>query len=302
MIGIGIACAVGASVGFTVNDTAVKLLSGGYALHQVVLIRAAIACTLITLVVMPLFGGWHHLRSRHLGQHAVRGGLLVFANMCFFLSLSVMPIAEATAIYFAGPLIVALFSVVFLGERVGPRRWAAIAVGLVGVMVIIRPGSEVFAPVALLPLLAATGYAGMNIMTRRMRVTESALTLAFYVQIMFISVSTMFGLALGHGQFDPGDGGALSFLTRGWVWPALGDWAIFGLAGVASTMGGLLIAQAYRACEAALVAPLEYAALPLAILSGLLVFGDRPDALAWAGMALILGAGLFMAWRETRAA
>ncbi len=298
---IGALCAIGASIGFTVNDTAVKFLSGGYALHQVVLIRAMIAFTLMVAVVMPLAGGWAQMRTRRLGLHLARGGLLVFANMSYFLSLSVLPIADATAIFFVGPLIIAVFSVVFLGEYVGPRRWAAIGVGLIGVLVMIRPGGAAFTPVALLPLLSAACYAGMHMMTRKMGGTESAVTMAFYMQVMFIVVSTVIGLGLGHGRFDPGDGGALSFLTRAWVWPAPGDWAVFALAGLGSTVGGVLIAQAYRVCAAAVVAPLEYVAMPMAIVFGVLVFGDWPDAFAWAGIALIIGAGLYMIWRETRA-
>ncbi len=296
------ACALGATLGFTLNDTAVKFLSGSYALHQVVLTRALIALAVTSLVLMPFLGGWAQMRTRRLGSHVMRGGLLVMANMTFFLSLSVMPLADATAIFFISPLLVAVFSVVFLGEYVGPRRWGAIGVGLLGVVIMIRPGTDAFAPVALLPVLAAAGYAGMHTMTRRMGVTESAVTMAFYIQLTFVAASAAIGLGLGHGRFDPGDGGALSFLTRAWAWPDPGDWGVFLLAGLGSSIGGLLIAQAYRLCEAALVAPLEYAAMPLAILMGVMVFGDWPDALAWVGMALIIGAGLYMVWRESRAA
>ncbi len=298
---IGALCAIGASVGFTIGDTAVKALSDGYALHQVILIRATVSMTIMLAVLMPLIGGLRQIRTRRPGLHLMRGGLLVMANMCFHLSLTVMPIGEATAIFFVGPLIIAVFSVVFLGEYVGPRRWAAIAVGLVGVVIMIRPGTDAFTPVALLPLLAAVGYAGMHTMTRRMGVTESALTMAFYMQVAFISVSLTMGLSLGDGRLDPGSGGPMSFLTRAWVWPALEDWPIFLLAGVCSVTGAVLITQAYRKCEAALVAPLEYVALPLAILWGLLIFGEWPDALAWTGIVLIMGAGLYMIWRETRA-
>lgn len=298
---IGALCAIGASFGFTINDTAVKVLSGDYALHQIILIRATIAFTLMVAVLMPLTGGWRQMRTRRPVLHLVRGGLLVLANMFFFLSLSVMPIGEATAIFFVGPLIIAVFSVVFLGEYVGPRRWAAIGVGLAGVVIMIRPGTEAFTPVALLPLLSAAGYAGMHTMTRRMGITESAVTMAFYMQVAFISVSLAVGLTLGHGRLDPGDGGPVSFLTRAWVWPAPEDWLVLAVAGFGSATGGVLIAQAYRKCEAALIAPLEYVALPMAILWGLLVFGEWPDAVAWTGITLIIGAGLYMIWCETRA-
>jgi len=198
--------------------------------------------------------------------------------------------------------LLAILSVVVLGETVGPRRWAAIAVGLVGVLIIVRPGGEAFAPVSLLPLVAALFYALNHTMTRKLGITDSAATLAFYIQVTFLSVSLGAGIAFGDGRLDAGDqGAALDFLTRAWIWPPMSDWGVLLLTGVGSALGGLLISQAYRMCEAALVAPLEYVALPMAILWGFFVFGDLPDGIAWAGIALILGSGIYMILRETRA-
>ena len=298
---LGALCAVGASAAFTLNDMAVKSLSGDYALYQVILFRSVVALCLTLGLIMPLTGGWRQIRTRRPGMHLLRGGFIVIANVSFFTALATMPLAEATAIFFVSPLIMAVFSVVFLGETVGPRRWAAIAVGLVGVIVIVRPGGAAFALTSLLPLVAATFYAANHTMTRKLGVQDSAATLAFYIQITFLTVAILAGLGFGDGRFDsPDHGESIAFLTRAWFWPPVSDWAILALTGTASAAGGFLISQAYRMCEAALIAPLEYGALPMAIAWGFLVFGEWPDAVAWIGIALILGSGLFMIWRETQ--
>jgi drug/metabolite transporter (DMT)-like permease len=297
---IGALCALGATMGFTMNDMAVKYLSSDYAMHQVIGIRSVIAMGITLLLIMPLTGGFSQMRTRRPFTHVLRGLFVVGANMAFFLALAAMPMADATAIFFVSPMIIAIFSVIFLKETVGPRRWMAISLGLLGVLIMIRPGSDTFSPIALLPLLAAASYAALHTLTRKLGVTESAATLAFYIQLTFVAFSAVVGLAIGDGRFDTGGHASMAFLTRAWVWPAAADWPFFVITGVGSAIGGLLISQAYRLCEAALVAPLEYAAMPMAILWGVFVFGDWPDSWSWAGILLIICSGIYMIWRETR--
>ena len=297
---LGALCAVGGALCFVASDTAVKSLSGDYALHQVIVMRSVVSLTLLAGLIIPLSGGFGQLRTRAPMIHLGRGVLILTANMSFFLALAAMPIADATAIFFVAPLLMALMSIVFLGEKVGPWRWGAIAVGLVGVIVMIRPGSDAFALVALLPLLGAVGYAGNNTLTRHLGLRESAISLAFYIQLTFLVFSLCFGLVLGDGRLDTGTDASLSFLLRAWVWPDTGDLGVILVAGIGSGLGGVLISQAYRTCEAALVAPLEYLALPFSILMGLLVFGDWPVFHAWIGIFLIVGSGLLLIYRESR--
>lgn len=299
---LGALCALGAAAGFTLNDMAVKALSPDMALHQVILFRSLIALALVTLLIMPLTGGLGQVRTRRPLIHLARGAMVVMANVCFFMALATMPMAEATAIFFVSPMVIALFSVVFLGETVGPRRWLAILVGFAGVLVIIRPGTDGFSPVALLPLLAATFYAGLHMITRAVRVTESAVTLGWYIQIVFLVSAVTVGLGIGDGRFDRSESESLMFLTRAWFWPDRDLWLLLLLTGIGSAAGGVLISQAYRLCEAAVVAPLEYVAMPMAILWGFLVFDEWPEPISWLGMALILASGVFMIWRETRIA
>lgn len=285
---------------FSINDMAIKFLSGDYALHQVVLIRALVGTCVLLAVLLPLTGGFAGLRTRRLGLHLLRGGCVVFANMSFFLGIATLPLAEGVAIFFVSPLVIAVFSVIFLGEKVGPRRWTAIGVGLVGVVIVLRPGTEVFQLASLCPIAAAFGYASLHMLTRYIGRTESALAMSFYIQMTFIMVSAGMGLAVGDGRFGGTGNPSLDFMFREWVVPAAGDWAILAGIGVASAFGGFFISQAYRVAEAAVVAPLEYVAIPLAVLWGVLVFGEWPDGVAVLGIVLITGSGLFMIWREAR--
>lgn len=298
---IGALCIVGGMLFFSLNDMGIKFLSGAYALHQVVLIRTLIALSVLLAIVMPLQGGFAGLRTRRLRIHLLRGLFVVFANMLFFVALAAMPLAEAVAISFVSPLLITVLSVVLLGEQVGPRRWLAVGIGLLGVIVILRPGTEAFRPVAILPLLGAAAYAMVSILTRRLGGTESAVTLALYIQITFVAVSSAMGLTVGDGRFAGTGDASLDFLLRAWIWPEPRDWPILIMLGVSAAIGSLLVSQGYRLCEAALAAPFEYTSMPLAVFWGVAVFGDWPDAVAWTGIALILGGGLYLIWRETRA-
>ena len=299
---MGALCAVGGATCFAFHDMLVKFLSGSYALHQIVMIRACIALTLV-LAAAVLFGsGMAVLRTRRPGMHALRLLCLLVANTSFFAALAAMPLAEATALFFFAPLAIAVLSFAVLGERVGPWRWAAVLIGLAGVAVSLRPGVEAVQPAALLALLAALGYAVLGLVTRRMGGTEGAGTMTFYTQAGLVAVGALVGLAVGDGRFGDVEDASLAFLLRAWVWPATEDLWLFGISGVTSATGAFLIAQAYRVGEVGLVAPFEYVALPMAVVWGLVVFAEVPDGWAVAGMLLIGGGGLLLVWREAWAA
>lgn len=298
---LGALAALGAIFCFSINDVAIKFLSGDYALHQVVLIRSSIGLVFLLALIVPFAGGLRALRTRRLPMHLLRGMCVVFANMAFFLGLAALPLAEGVAIFFVSPLIITVFSVIFLRERVGPFRWAAVAVGLMGVLIVLRPGTEAFQPASLLPIAAAFGYASLHMLTRHIGKTESSAALSLYIQVTFILVTIVFGLVAGDGRFNPGTDPSLEFLLRAWTRPAPEDALIFVAVGITSAMGGFLISFAYRTSEAALVAPFEYIALPLSVVWGILVFADWPDAFTYAGIALILASGLVLIWREARA-
>ena len=298
---VGALCAAVAVIFFSINDVVIKFLSGGYALHQVVLIRSLIGLAVVLALVAPLAKERQVWRTGKLGWHILRGLCVVAANMTFFLGLAAMELATAVAIFFVSPLIITAFSVIFLGERVGPRRWIAVAVGFAGVLVILRPGTEAFQWAAMLPVVAAVAYATIHMLTRKIGGTESAATMAFYIQVVFILVCSLIGLAVGDGRFAAQENPSLAFLLRAWDWPVAGDLWLFAVLGFGVAVAGYLISQAYRVAEAAFVAPFEYLAMPLAVFWGWLVFGEVIDAPTALGATLIVGAGLFTLWRETAA-
>lgn len=295
----GALCAMGAAFCFSFNDMGIKLLSDSYAVHQVVLIRSLVGMTAFLAVIMPLNGGWKVMRTRRLGMHLLRGLCVVIANTMLFLGLAALPIADAVAIYFVAPLVIAVLSIIFLGETVGPRRWAAIGIGFAGVILIVKPGTTAFQVASLLPALAAVFYGGLYIIARHIGDTESAATMAFYILLIFIIVSATVGLAIGDGRYANRGGPALEFLLRAWAPINRADWPILLMLGVTGVVGGFLIGQAFRLSEAAYAAPFEYLAMFMAIFWGVMVFDTWPDAPSWAGIALILASGLYLLWRET---
>lgn len=164
----------------------------------------------------------------------------------------------------------------------------------------LRPGSHSFQLAALLPMMAACAYAGLHILTRKMGRTEKASTLAFYTQLFFLLFSMAIGLVLGNGWLSGNAHPSVEFVTRAWVIPSKWDFQVMLAVGVVTAVGGYFVTQAYRLSEAALIAPFEYVALALAIFWGITIFGEWPDALAWTGMSMILGAGLFIVWSESK--
>lgn len=296
---LGALCATASMVCFSFNDMGIKFLSEDYALHQVVFLRTLVGFTFFLAVFMPLNGGLAVMRTKRPVAHLMRGCFVVFANMSLFLGLAVLPIADAIAIFFVSPLIIALLSVVVLGETVGPRRWVAIALGFLGVLIIVQPGTSAFQIASLLPAFAALLYGSMHMMTRKIRGTESAATMTFYILLTFLITSALFGLALGHGRFEGSAHPSLAFLLRAWAPVSWAHAWIIVMLGVTGVMGGMLVSQAYRLSEAAFAAPFEYVAMPMAIIWGITVFGTWPTWNAWAGIVLILGSGLFMLWRES---
>ena len=295
----GILFALGGAMVLSVNDLSIKFLSGSYPLHEVILLRAIVGMAIVLIVMGLSPRGFVQMKTQLWRGHLFRVSVVMVSNVTYFLGLAAMPLADAVATAFVAPLLLTMMSALILGEYVGPKRWAAVAVGMLGVVVMVRPGEGVIHPAAILVLISAVCYATSQLMTRRMRETESAVTFNFYVQCGFVVVSIAMGLTVGDGHMAGSGSASLEFLFRPWVIPAPADWWAFIATGIAVGVGGLLMSQAYRTTPAALVAPFEYTGMPMAIFWGVVVFGTWPDHTAWAGIALICGAGLYTLWRET---
>ena len=276
-------------------DTVIKMLSGGYALHQLVFIRAAVS--MIILLPILLRHGIMALNTERPGAHLLRGVLLVMANMTFYTGLASLPLAQASSVVFFAPVIITVFSWYFLGEQFGPFRWLAVLVGLVGMILVVQPFSVHIELAYLWPLAAAFCYAGFTTVTRHIGRTESAALLAVTAQGSFLLASSVIGLLVGHGEFaghaDPG----IEFLLRAWRWPPAGDVVYLAGIGALSAITALSLSYAYRSAQASFLAPFEYTILPLVLLWGYLVFNEFPNTIALLGIVLI-AAGGFVVWLD----
>ncbi|GGA14846.1 DMT family transporter [Neptunicoccus cionae] len=299
-VAFGISCALGAAIFFSLNDLSIKFLSGGYPLHQIVFLRALVALALTVIFIVPLDGGWSALRAKRPWIHVLRGLCVVVANSAFFAGIAAMPLADASAIFFVAPLFITGLSALVLGEPVGMRRWLAVGVGLIGVILVVKPTGASFTVVALLPVLAAAAYAGLQVLTRYTGMSERASTMSVYIQITFLMVSGGLALGLGDGRYSGSDNDALEFFLRAWTMPDLKDGLIMLALGGISACAGYLIALAYRGTNAAIVAPFEYSALLLAVFWGILIWQEWPTGTTWAGIILIAGSGVYVAVREGR--
>ena len=299
----GIALLVFSMLCISTNDMLIKFLSDGYPLHQIVFTRSVIGIC-ITLIFLRLEGGLKLLRTDRPVLHLVRALLLVLANLFFFAGLAALPLAEVSVLFFVAPLLITLLSIPVLGERVGPRRLTACAVGFVGVLLMLAPGGaplgeDVPRWTLALPVVAAFCYAMMQVLTRKLGATSQASAMSFYIQATFIVTSLAFWLVAGDGRFaETASNPSMVFLFRAWVWPAPEDLWVFGLIGVLVGVMGYAIAQAYRLGDPATLAPFEYIALPMAVLWGIVIFGDVPGPRTMGGIALIAGSGLYVFFRE----
>lgn len=281
-----------------INDVATKWLSGDYPVHEIVFIRSFIAIPITALILAPMEGARMTLHTSHPILNITRGFLLALANLGYFLGLAAIPFGDAMALFFVAPLLITALSVPFLGEKVGPRRWCAVLVGMLGVVVMVRPGDGVLHIASILPVFGAFAYALMQSIARRLGPADRASTMALYLQITFLIISGCIGLSIGDGRFSGTGNPSWEFLLRAWVWPSLGDFLIMTLCGITIAFGGYLITQAYRIGPASMVAPFEYSALPWGVFLGIVLWGEFPGPTSVLGMSLIVGSGLYILHRE----
>ena len=285
----------------SVNDMVIKRFSGEYPLHQMVFLRSAIGM-FFTLILIRLEGGWRILKTDQPGLHALRAVMVFASNMTYFAALAVLPLPDATALFFIAPIMITVLSIPILGERVGPRRWGAVIAGFCGTLIMVRAQGSTQGDVSiwiyLLPILAALFYASMQVLTRKLAKTKAS-AMAFYIQITFVLFCGISGLVVGSGQFVDGvEHPSLVFLLRAWIVPSAADMSYFVLIGILATGVGYCLSQAYRSAPAATVAPFEYVLLPMSIMWGWVIFADWPGLPVWFGSAIIIAAGLYVIWRE----
>ena len=295
---LSILCVLGASLAFSLNDITVKYFTDSLPLHEVMSFRSLFGMAFILSFFGPGAPFKTMFSTRRLSRHILRGLSVVVANFAFFAGLAALPLAEASAIFFIAPLLITGFSAFFLGEYVGVWRWTALLVGLLGVLIIVKPGSAAFQWAVILPLLSAIAYATLHTITRSMGLAESPITMSLYIQLVFIVVCLGMGLMFGDGRFAGLGHPSAEFILRAWAWPSGRDVLLFVAAGFFSASGGYLISQAYRSSSAGLVAPFEYSTIILAVLWGYIFWQEVPGLSSAFGIFLIIASGVFVAIRE----
>jgi len=258
-----------------------KLLGESYSSVQVSWARAFGHVLFMLAVFVPRFG-LRMLRTRRLGRHLSRSACLFISNLSYFFALGFIPMGKAASINMTGPLMVAALAWPMLGERTSPGRVIAVMMGFLGVLVIIRPGSEVFHWAALFIIFSALMNGLYQIFTREIADTEAAETSAIYSSIV--------------GAF-----GMLVVLPFVWRTPSsVTHIALFCSLGVLGAISHYFVALSLGFAPANIVTPFQYVQMVGSVLVGYLMFGDLPDALTWLGAGIIIASGLYVGWTQTR--
>jgi len=274
----GIALILASTVFLGVSDVTAKYLSATLPSIEIAWIRFLV----FALIMVPAMVPGTPLYSLKTGRptlQLMRGAALLASSLFFITGLRYLPIAEASATGFIAPLFVTALSIVFLSEKVGIRRWLATACGLLGVLIILRPGTSAFHVAAVFPIVSALAWASTLIMTRMMSGREHAVTIMTYSSIAGVAILS-------------------ALVPFVWVTPSWHDIMFGVLIGVASTAGQWIVVLAFRYADASVLAPFSYSQLLWVSILGFLVFGEIPSIWTVIGAVFIVGSGLYTAHRE----
>ena len=268
-----------ASMVFSVMAVLIKLLGQHLHITQILLVRQIGMTILVAPAILKNFSG--SLHSERLGLQLLRVVCALMAMLCGFTALIYLPLADATAIFFAKSFFVTILAVIFLGETVGAYRWSAVLMGFIGVMIMLQPGTENFSVYGLLSLAGAAGAAAVMILLRLLSRSDSADTIMTYG-----------ALGVGVVMILPG----IYF----WQEPTTLEWLLLVAVGVVSYFAHKCNIFAYKHGEASLLASLDYVRLLWATLFGYLIFDQFPGGSIWFGAAIVIAAAVFMIYRETQ--
>ncbi len=283
----------------SVQSIAVKWIGGDYSALEIVAVRSLIAlpCTLL----FYRYEGQRGLPiTRQPKLEYLRGVFLFLSYTTFMMGLAALPLADIEAIRFSGPLMITLLFVVILGEKVGPRRWLALFIGFIGVLLIVRPGSATFDLGSIFILISVLFYALMVVLTRKLQTDDSSATMAYYSSLVYLVAALVFtplpGIVRGTSNVHP----SIAFLIRAWSMPTLIDWGI--MAGLGLIWAGWMyfLSRAYSMAQASVLAPFEYLSLPINIMWGFLIWNEIPTLMTLAGAFLTLFSGLYVLFRERK--
>jgi drug/metabolite transporter (DMT)-like permease len=280
---LGIALKLASIVLFAGMSVCVKLLGQDIPSGQTIFVRGLLSVAILALIARQT-GQGHLLKTNNWRSHALRSVSGTFSMFCLFTALTMIPLADVTAITFTAPMFLTVLAMLFLGERIHRFRWTALGIGFVGVLIMVGPHLS-FAEGTSLGALVALGAAMFSAIAmtflRSMSGGEHAITITFYFSLTFAFCAALTAI-------------------QGWPIPTSAQWWLIVLAGLFGVFGQLLMTYSYRYAEASTIAPLDYSSLIMAVLLGYVFFDEIPTVSVWVGAPLVVGAGLVILWREYR--
>ena len=282
---------------FAIQDVIIKEMSALYPIAEIVTIRGFVAVPLLLLFIhftikLPA------LLRHHPGIHMLRGLLMFTAFMLFYVALSELSLTTATALFFTAPFFITLLARPMLGESFGIRRVLAMSAGFIGVLMVLRPDTDHFSLISLLPIASAFFYAFCQILVRYARITAPASIMSLYASIAFVVMGPIAGLILT--KFAPETINAASgkALYTLWSWPQFQDLLLLLLTGVTSAFGFMFSSRAYQHEQASRIAPFEYVMIIWVTLLSYLVWSEVPDLPTFLGVLIIIMSGIYVLRRE----
>ena len=277
---------------FSIQDAILKAMSGDHAVTLAIVLRSIVGLPILVAMV-AYANGLGALRTRNWKLLIARGLILITSYTSYYMAFPALPLAEAVALFFTSPIFVTLLASVMLREKVTPQAWAAVIAGFIGVIIILRPGTGLFEPAALLSLFSAASYAFSMVLARKYGADEPTTVMAFYVNAVYLVVAAMIAVLFGALGITAFGHPSLDFLVRPWAMPDAMDLFLMGVCGVIAAVAMSLLTHAYRLANANLVTVFEYTGMLWVPLWGFLLFSEVPRMTTVIGTVIIIAAGFF---------
>ena len=282
---------------FAVQDSLMKHIYSFVSLYEVYLVR-----TLVSLIIILLFLKLTKrpivFKTQYPLLTSCRVILFFFGFSSFYISLTVMPLATATALFFVTPFLITIFTSIFLKEEIGPRRWSAVIIGFIGVYIILNPNFNNFDYLSLTPILCAFCYSLSMIIIKKTSDKDSVYTQTFTFYLGAIIISSIFYFIIGDGQYNTTDHPASQFIFKEWFTNLKVSLLFMIATGVTASVAFILLFKAYSIASPAVVSPFEYSILLWAPLIGWLYFEEIPTLNTVIGILIIVSSGIYIFMRE----
>ena len=293
----GIILILAAMLIFAVQDSLMKYIYSSVALYEVYLFRTIVSFTLI-IIYLKILKKPIVFKTHYPLLTFCRVILFFFGFSSFYISLTIMPLATATALFFVTPFLITIFAKFILKDQIGPRRWIAVIVGFIGVYIILNPNFDDFDYFSLSPILCAFCYALSMIIIKKTSKKDNVYQQMFQFYIGAMIISIIFYFFIGDGRYDTIDNPAAQFIFREWFSNLEFSLIYMIILGFTAAVAFLLIFSAYRIASPAVVSPFEYSILVWSTLSGWIFFNEVPKINTLIGMCLIVGGGIYIFIRE----